>query len=378
MKEKLSTFLSMFIFLMMIGLIAYDYNAKAQKRENRIVTAEIEQVENSIIIHGIDMVSDVPMADEDPDAKMGSIIYDDSFKDTIIDYEMIKKNGTKGVRTKKIARTRGNNPEYDKGLIETLAQKDSRWHITRHKIRSGENLWNIARRFRTDYRLIIKLNYIENPDMLRPGNKIYIPNRRGISYTVKRGDSISAIAKRHSVTNKKIISHNRLASSCLRIGKKLFLPDARKPVIASSKAKQRKTPKRRVIATGRKTFRWPLRGRITSTFGKRTDPFTKKKKFHCGLDISARVGTPVKAAKEGKVIFSGWKNGYGNVVIIKHDDGYITVYAHNRDNAVSVDESIRTGQVIAHSGMTGAVTGAHLHFEIRKYLTPLNPLRFLK
>ncbi len=377
MKEKISTLITVIIFLTMVGLITYEYNAKAQKRENRTVTAEIERVENSIIIHGIDMVSDAPMADEDPDDAMGSIIYDDSFKDTIIDYEMMKRNGISGVRTK-IARTRDDTTEYDKALIETLAQRDARWHVTRHRIRSGENLWKIARRFGTDYRLIIKLNYIENPDMLRPGNSIYIPNRRGISYTVKRGDSLSAIAKRHSVTKKKIISHNSLSNSFLRIGTKLFLPDARKPVIAERPMQQQKKTKRRILATGRKTFHWPLRGRITSTFGKRTDPFTGKKKFHCGLDLSARVGTPVKAAKEGKVIFSGWKNGYGNVVIIKHDDGYITVYAHNRNNAVAVDESIQTGQVIAYSGMTGAVTGAHLHFEIRKYLTPLNPLRFLK
>jgi len=78
------------------------------------------------------------------------------------------------------------------------------------------------------------------------------------------------------------------------------------------------------------------------------------------------------------VIFSGWKDGYGNTVIMRHEDGYITVYAHNLKTTVEEGAFVKQGGTVALSGRTGAVTGAHLHFEIRKYLTPLDPLRLLR
>ncbi|HQP49609.1 MAG TPA: M23 family metallopeptidase, partial [Spirochaetota bacterium] len=81
---------------------------------------------------------------------------------------------------------------------------------------------------------------------------------------------------------------------------------------------------------------------------------------------------------DGKVIFSGWKDIYGNMIILKHDDGFITVYAHNKKNLVSENDMVTRGDTIALSGMTGFVTGPHLHYEIRKHLTPLNPGRFLR
>ena len=90
------------------------------------------------------------------------------------------------------------------------------------------------------------------------------------------------------------------------------------------------------------------------------------------------MGTPIKAAAPGRVIFSGWKTGYGRVVIIRHRGGYITVYAHNSKNQARVDQYVDPGNVIAYSGKSGAATGGHLHFEIRKYVNPLNPMRFLK
>ncbi|HSA15316.1 MAG TPA: M23 family metallopeptidase, partial [Spirochaetota bacterium] len=92
---------------------------------------------------------------------------------------------------------------------------------------------------------------------------------------------------------------------------------------------------------------------------------------------SAEEGTPIKAAAAGTVIFSDWKNGYGKVIVIRHDNGYISVYAHNSSNEVQKGDQVKSGDIVALSGSTGAVTGAHLHFEIRKYVTPLNPTRFL-
>jgi len=155
-------------------------------------------------------------------------------------------------------------------------------------------------------------------------------------------------------------------------------------VAASGDKKNRKNSKaekpEKKTDTSKIVMSWPVRGPITSGFGYRRDPFTgsREKRFHCGLDIGAEIGTPVKAASEGKVIFSGWKGSYGYMVVISHKNNYITVYAHNSKNLVETGEIVTRGQVIALTGNTGAVTGAHLHFEIRKGTVPLNPQRMLK
>lgn len=107
----------------------------------------------------------------------------------------------------------------------------------------------------------------------------------------------------------------------------------------------------------------PVDGVITSTIGFRNDPFNGKLTHHNGLDIAAPSGTPVKPVAPGTVIFSGWKKGYGNTVILEHDDGMVTVYAHHSRNSVSEGERVDLGSVIAATGSTGRSTGPHLHFE---------------
>jgi len=107
----------------------------------------------------------------------------------------------------------------------------------------------------------------------------------------------------------------------------------------------------------------PIQGIITSQTGFRTDPFDGKLKHHNGLDIAAPSGTPVKPVAPGTVIYSGWKSGYGNTVILEHSDGMKTVYAHHSSNSVTAGESVDTNTVIALSGSTGRSTGPHLHFE---------------
>lgn len=107
----------------------------------------------------------------------------------------------------------------------------------------------------------------------------------------------------------------------------------------------------------------PIQGVITSPAGMRHDPFDGRLKHHNGLDIAAPTGTPVKPVAPGTVIFSGWKSGYGNTVILEHNDGMVTVYAHHANNSVSEGATVDTSSVIARSGSTGRSTGPHLHFE---------------
>lgn len=332
---------------------------------SRVNNNDPVRLEDAIIIHGIKMTSDTPLSDTDEDAE-GQIIYDNSFDDTIIDYDRIKQQkGTVRTRNDVMA-------DYAK-----LRARDKRWHLQRYQIRKNDNLWKIAKRFAVHQHLIIGVNDITNPDMLKPGRYINIPTRKGVYYQVQNGDTVTRIAVRYRISGKAIIAHNRLKGKVLRSGQKIFLPDAEERSEPVTVAVKKKKAAPAMIAQLR-NFRWPLRGRITSGFGNRTDPIYGQRQFHCGIDISANVGTPVHAAADGRVIFSGWKPGYGNCVIIRHDNGFITVYAHNSKNLVEGDSEIKQGALVAYSGMTGAVTGAHLHFEIRKYVNPLNPLRFLQ
>ena len=121
---------------------------------------------------------------------------------------------------------------------------------------------------------------------------------------------------------------------------------------------------------------WPVRGKISSYFGKR-----ESRGVHEGIDIAAPRGTPVKAVADGLVIASGQGldgfSRYGRIVILDHGNGVRTIYAHNKKNNVRSGACIRTGDVIGEVGNSGNATGSHLHFEIRKYGNPLNPILYL-
>jgi len=120
-------------------------------------------------------------------------------------------------------------------------------------------------------------------------------------------------------------------------------------------------------------FQLPVKGRISSSFGNRFHPIDKRVKFHTGLDIAARRGTPIKASADGTVIFSGRRGGYGNMVIIKHSDGKTSRYAHADSLTVKKGQEVSAGQKIATVGSTGKATGPHLHFEIRESGSPIDP-----
>lgn len=121
----------------------------------------------------------------------------------------------------------------------------------------------------------------------------------------------------------------------------------------------------------------PVNGEITSRFGLRIDPIDGKKRHHNGIDIAVPEGTNINPVLPGKVIYSGYSKGYGNCVIVEHEDGIQTIYAHNSKNLVKVGDRVSTDTVIALSGSTGRTTGPHLHFEIRKEGKPVNPLAML-
>ncbi|MFA5104192.1 MAG: peptidoglycan DD-metalloendopeptidase family protein [Candidatus Margulisiibacteriota bacterium] len=132
-----------------------------------------------------------------------------------------------------------------------------------------------------------------------------------------------------------------------------------------------------VVKGGTGHFIWPLRGRLTSSFGYRRSPFSRRTQHHTGQDIANSYGTPIKAADGGEVIFAGWWGGYGKAIIIDHGRGLSTVYGHTSRIYVQKDQKVEKGQVIALVGSTGFSTGPHLHFEVRKNGVPQNPIKWL-
>ncbi len=180
-------------------------------------------------------------------------------------------------------------------------------------------------------------------------------------YFVKRGDTLFSIARANGLTVDEIKARNNLSSNDITVGQKLWLAGI--------------PPENQGSASGSETSRsdcaLPTTGRVTSEFGMR------RGRPHKGIDIANRSGTPIYAALDGVVVFSGVQRGYGNVILIEHPDFVMTVYAHNERNLVSVGQRVSRGQHIANMGSTGNSTGPHLHFEYRVKGTAINPRRVL-
>ncbi len=198
----------------------------------------------------------------------------------------------------------------------------------------------------------------------------------GIYHRVHPGENLFRIGKAYGIDYHRLARINRIAPPYkIRAGQKLFIPGASRqlPVtIITPRAASSKPPARPPVSGGHGGgFMWPVSGRISSRFGKRNPG------HHDGIDIAARKGTSIRAARSGKVIFSDRLSGYGNVIIVEHDGGFTTVYAHNDKNLVRTGTRVSRGQRIATVGDTGRATGPHLHFEIRKDNVARNPLYYL-
>lgn len=122
---------------------------------------------------------------------------------------------------------------------------------------------------------------------------------------------------------------------------------------------------------------WPVRGWVTSNFGKRLSPFTGTWKMHEGLDIATRMGTPIVAPADGRVIYVGVESGYGKLLVIDHGYGVVTRYGHNSKIFVKVGDEVKRGDKIAAVGSTGRSTGPHSHYEVRVNGVPVNPKNYI-
>jgi len=231
---------------------------------------------------------------------------------------------------------------------------------TMHTVQSGENLWVIARKYGVDVPTLFGANAQLDGDYIHSGDQLVVPSQKGVLVTVKKEKSLSQIADRYRVPLATVSRANRLdPGTGLKSGQEIFVPGGR--------------------PLDRGTFIWPLvkYGRISSGFGYRTHPIYRRRMWHSGIDLTAGYGTPIRAARSGRVISCGWNGGFGRAVVLRHDNGFQTIYGHCSKIYVNRNQYVKKGQTIAAVGNSGISTGPHLHFEVRKGGRAVNPLRYL-
>jgi murein DD-endopeptidase MepM/ murein hydrolase activator NlpD len=281
----------------------------------------------------------------------------------------------------------------------------------------GETLESIARRTGVPASAIMETNGIRSAAQIKPGQRLVIPRyvfdasprestpARAAEnvHVVEPGESLLGIARRYGVSLTALAHANNIQPyGKINIGDRLTIPGGRKvaerapapkaaqprtvpaervasaPVqnarVAKAEVQETKSVTKQAEAAGAMpSFRWPVRGRIIVGFGPRPNGAQND-----GINLAVPEGTPVKAAEDGVVAYAGNElKGYGNLVLIRHADGYVSAYANASSLLVKRGDTVKRGQVIAHAGQTGNVTSPQLHFEIRKGSTPVDPTKYL-
>jgi murein DD-endopeptidase MepM/ murein hydrolase activator NlpD len=303
---------------------------------------------------------------------------------------------------------------------------------------TSDTLDTLSRRYNVSSAAILQANGYKGPRALQPGQQLIIPHQTATAaapalaapkaavaaapvsappsvHVVNRGDTLLSIAHRNRVPVAELAKVNSLdPNSKLKLGQKITVPGAKSAAaptaqvagaqpgavaapatkmaaVAAEPPKEKarlaqatttpeaavaatETPVKAAEATGAlPTFRWPVRGRVVTGYGAKTNG-----KSNDGINVAVPEGTPVKAAEDGVVAYSGNElKGYGNLILVRHSNGYVTAYAHASELLVKRGETIKRGQIIAKSGQSGEVGSPQLHFEIRKGSSPVDPLQFL-
>lgn len=255
---------------------------------------------------------------------------------------------------------------------DTIIPERPRIEIINHTVVAGDSLYGIAKKYKLSAETVMFANNLErNPDLLRLGQQLTILPVDGIYHAVGAKDTLESIAKAYKAKAADIVSYplNQIdqRNPTIAAGQKLIVPGGKKEIpIPQVQVYRGPVPSGVQRGTGR--FVWPTSGYITQGF----------KTLHRAVDIARAVGTPVKASDTGYVVVAGWSNaGYGNYVVIDHSNGFQTLYAHLSRIFVKPGDVVGQGAIIGHMGNTGRSTGAHLHFEIRRGGSQVNPLSYL-
>ncbi len=244
------------------------------------------------------------------------------------------------------------------------ASDKNRTSAISHTVQSSETLYSVARKYGVSYVQLAQWNGLEQNAGLRIGQKLSLkPGMKPVRRVAKLKDSSGSRndAARTGLWNKR--SAPKAVKPKAVVAK---IPRPRK--LAALKTVRKAAPKRRVGG-----FRWPVRGRIISKFG----PMANGKN-NDGVNFAVPMGTQVKAADNGVVAYAGSElKGYGNLVLIRHANNFVSAYAHNSSLKVRRGDRIKRGQVVALVGKTGDVSQPQLHFELRKGSKPIDPMQYM-
>jgi murein DD-endopeptidase MepM/ murein hydrolase activator NlpD len=238
-----------------------------------------------------------------------------------------------------------------------------------HVVNRGDTLLSIAHRNRIPVAELAKVNSLDPNARLKLGQKITVPGAKSAAAPATAPTAQVAGAQPGAVAapaTKMAAVTTEPPKEKARLAQATTTPEA---AVAATE-----TPVKTAEATGAlPTFRWPVRGRVVTGYGAKTNG-----KSNDGINVAVPEGTPVKAAEDGVVAYSGNElKGYGNLILVRHSNGYVTAYAHASELLVKRGETIKRGQIIAKSGQSGEVGSPQLHFEIRKGSSPVDPLQFL-
>jgi murein DD-endopeptidase MepM/ murein hydrolase activator NlpD len=231
---------------------------------------------------------------------------------------------------------------------------------------------SIARRNNVPVGELARANNLDQTAKLSLGMKLTVPgSRSAAAVAAPAAQPVAAVAPAQPATTVAVPA-TKMASAgppqAARLASATTNVVEEKPVVVEQ------APVKPSEATGAlPTFRWPVRGKVITTYGAKTNG-----KSNDGINLAVPEGTPVKAAEDGVVAYSGNElKGYGNLVLVRHSNGYVTAYAHASELMVKRGDTIKRGQIIAKSGQSGEVGSPQLHFEIRKGSSPVDPLQFL-
>lgn len=260
------------------------------------------------------------------------------------------------------------------GTAESVAPRSE---IVTYLVKSGDVLGAISEKYGLSLSTILWANNLTARSTLRPGMELTILPTDGVIHKVKKGETAAAIAKKYKVETEKVLAFNGLDNKALSVGQSLIIPGGTPPVIvpvapARSLANVFSTPPAGTKGTGASAsgrMLWPTDLHIiTQRFGWK----------HTGIDVDCHFTNNNYAADNGTVQYSGWKNGYGNVVEINHGNGIITRYGHHAKLYVKAGQPIAKGTPIGLCGTTGKSTGTHLHFEVIVGGKFRNPLEYVR
>jgi murein DD-endopeptidase MepM/ murein hydrolase activator NlpD len=324
------------------------------------------------------------------------------------------------------------------GPKSVAATRNAHGGTTTIIVGTSDTLEIIAKRYNVSTAEIVRANGYKGPRALSPGQQLIIPPRQATAaaapapavaapatkpvaaassvHVVNKGDTLHSIARRNHVPVGELAKANNLDQSAkLSIGMKLTVPGSKSAAaepapavaapaqqlaaltppatrsitpaapqqsarLAQSNVQVEEKPaepaanaKPSETTSALPSFRWPVRGKVITSYGAKTNG-----KANDGINVAVPEGTPVKAAEDGIVAYSGNElKGYGNLILVRHSNGYVTAYAHASELLVRRGDTIKRGQIIAKSGQSGEVGSPQLHFEIRKGSSPVDPLQFL-